>query len=151
MILIYAFIQNRGHINVATVSIFFFSLFLFFFFFRRDSGSGSIQKEDVRPNSCIGSRNTRTSWTARAVAATAVVRRGAVAHTPQPMGKALHWATNTVRHPCRHPCTLPRGLPQIPHQSAIRPPKVRHYHFLCTLNILVSLFTSGFVCIYLVN
>jgi len=120
--------------NVATVS-----MFVCFVFFRRDFRSVSIQKEDIRPNSCIGSRNTRTSWTARAVAATAAVRRGAVAHTPQPMGKALHWATNTVRHPCHHPCTRPRGLPQIPHQSAIRPPKVLHYHFLCTLNTLVSL------------
>lgn len=90
---------------------------------RRAFGS-MIQKEDVTPNSSIGSRNTRTSWTARAAAATAAVKPGAVAHTPQPTGKAPLWATNTVNHPYRHLCTHPRGLLQIPHQSAIRPPKV---------------------------
>lgn len=90
---------------------------------RRAFGS-VIQKENVTANTSIGSRNTRTSWTARAVAATAAVRRGAVTHTPQPMGKAPLWATNTVKHPCHHLCTHPRDLPQIPHQSAIRPPKV---------------------------
>lgn len=125
LVLNYAFFLNRGWPPLQSFS--------FSFFFRRDSGSVSIQKENVRPNSCIGSRITRTSWTARAVAATAAVRRGAVAHTPQPMGKALQWATNTVRHPCRHPCTRPRGLPQIPHQSAIRPPKVHHYLYSARL------------------
>ncbi len=101
----------------------------FIIIFRRAFGS-MIQKENLTPNSSIGSRNTRTSWTARAVAATAAVRRGAVTHTPQPMRKAPFWATNTVKHPYRHLCTRPRDLPQIPHQSAIRPPKVQHHHFI---------------------
>lgn len=92
-----------------------------------------IQKENLTPNSSIGSRNTRTSWTARAVAATAAVRRGVVTHTPQPMREAPFWDTNTVKHPYRHLCTRTRDLPQIPHQSAIRPPKVQQHHFLYTL------------------
>ncbi len=127
LILIFAFIPMA---NVWVKSF-------FIIIFRRAFGS-VIQKENITPNSSVGSRNTRTSWTAREVAATAAVSRGAVTHTPQPMGKAPLWSTNTVKHPYHHLCTRPRDLPQIPHQSAIRPPKVQHHHFLYTLNILTQ-------------